>query len=38
MVADPRKASETLNSFMGGTLDSAAMERAVDPSLQREGR
>ena len=36
LVADPAAEVARLNAFLGGSLDEAAMTRAVDPALYRE--
>ena len=35
LVADPTTGAATINRFLGGTLDEAAMRAAVDPALHR---
>ena len=35
VVADPRRAAETMNAFLGGRLDVEKMVEAVDPRLYR---
>jgi hypothetical protein len=36
LVANPREQAARVNAFLDGTLDEAAMARAVDPALYRE--
>ena len=36
LVAQPLETARAVNAFLGGGLDEAAMERAVDPALYRE--
>ena len=38
LVAHPAETAARLNAFLGGSLDEAAMARAVDPTLYRERR
>ena len=38
LVARPAETAARLNAFLGGSLDEAAMARAVDPALYREKR
>ena len=38
LVARPAQTAARLNAFLGGSLDEAAMARAVDPALYREKR
>ena len=38
LVADPAAEAARVNTFLGGSLDEAAMARAVDPALYREKR
>ena len=38
LVADPAAEAARVDAFLGGTLDEAAMARAVDPALYREKR
>ena len=38
LVADPAAEAARINAFLGGSLDEAAMARAVDPALYREKR
>lgn len=35
-LADPEGTARRVNAFLGGTLDEAAMRRAIDPSLRRQ--
>ena len=35
-IRDPRSVAESVNSFLGGSLDVAAMAAVVDPALYRE--
>lgn len=37
-LADPAGTARRVNAFLGGNLDEAAMQRAVDPSLRRQKR
>jgi len=37
-LADPAGTARRINAFLGGNLDEAAMQRAVDPSLRRQKR
>ena len=36
IVADPAPRVEQINEFLGGSLDTQAMERAIDPELYRQ--
>lgn len=36
VIAQPAAAAETINAFLGGTLDAAAMAAVVDPALHRQ--
>jgi hypothetical protein len=38
LVADPAAEAARINAFLGGSLDEAAIESAVDPALYREKR
>jgi hypothetical protein len=38
LIADPGPAVEALDTFLGGGLDCAAMQAAVDPALYRQRR
>lgn len=36
LIADPGPPTDQINTFLGGTLDVAAMRRAIDPELFRQ--